>query len=176
MISGVHLTSLRTPTAEAILVRPPCQPPRPSLSGFLCFPSHPTSVTQLTAPHTALRLTPLSPHPYLSAPPCPAGVRQVRLRHPSGRPVIEGEPLSVKEGDLWAFYASRSPHETKEVRMGGTRPAPHARPAERWGAHGGGLMARRLLHYGGVLIIFPLHDGVELPKGMKRGRSVAIRL
>lgn len=36
----------------------------------------------------------------------------VRLRHPSGRPVIDGEPLPVEEGDLWTFYASRTRHET----------------------------------------------------------------
>lgn len=36
----------------------------------------------------------------------------VRLSHPSGRPVIDGAPLIVDECDLWAFFASRCPHET----------------------------------------------------------------
>eukprot|EP00967_Tisochrysis_lutea_P089388 scaffold127222_cov32-Tisochrysis_lutea.AAC.12 len=37
------------------------------------------------------------------------------MRHHSGYPVIEGEQLPVAEGDLWAFYASRSLHETNMV-------------------------------------------------------------
>ena len=45
---------------------------------------------------------------------------QVRLRDPSGRPVIEGESLDVEEGDLWVFFASRSMHETSTIQ--GTEP------------------------------------------------------
>ena len=36
----------------------------------------------------------------------------VRMANPSGRPVVEGSPLPVEEGDLWAFFASKSLHET----------------------------------------------------------------
>ena len=44
----------------------------------------------------------------------------VRLRCLSGRPVIEGEPLDVEEGDMWVFFASRSLHETSTIQ--GTEP------------------------------------------------------
>lgn len=39
----------------------------------------------------------------------------VRLTHPSGRPIVDGSPLPVTEGDLWAFFASKCPHETAVV-------------------------------------------------------------
>jgi hypothetical protein len=39
----------------------------------------------------------------------------VSLAHPSGRPVIEDEPLPVAEGDLWVFFASRSMHQTEPL-------------------------------------------------------------
>jgi hypothetical protein len=45
----------------------------------------------------------------------------VRLPDPSGRPVIEGIPLPVEEGDLWAFFASKSMHETTPLQ-GTTEP------------------------------------------------------
>lgn len=44
----------------------------------------------------------------------------VRCAEPSGRPVVEGAALPVAEGDLWAFFASRSLHETKPLQ--GTDP------------------------------------------------------
>ena len=44
----------------------------------------------------------------------------VRMPHPSGRPVIEGSALPVEEGDLWAFVASRSSHQTEALQ--GTEP------------------------------------------------------
>ena len=40
----------------------------------------------------------------------------VRLAHPSGRPIIEATPLPVEEGDLWAFHASKSVHETQTLQ------------------------------------------------------------
>ncbi|KAL1520521.1 hypothetical protein AB1Y20_022098 [Prymnesium parvum] len=40
----------------------------------------------------------------------------VRMPHPSGRPIIEGEALDVEEGDLWVFMASRSAHETQPLQ------------------------------------------------------------
>ena len=44
----------------------------------------------------------------------------VRLTEPSGRPIVEGVPLPVAECDLWAFYASKCPHETAPIT--GTEP------------------------------------------------------
>jgi hypothetical protein len=40
----------------------------------------------------------------------------VRLAHPSGRPVIEGEALDIAEGDLWVFVASKSFHQTEPLQ------------------------------------------------------------
>ena len=45
----------------------------------------------------------------------------VALKHPSGRPVIEGSPLDVGEGDLWAFFASNCMHETAPLQGGEPR-------------------------------------------------------
>ena len=44
----------------------------------------------------------------------------VRLPDPSGRPVVEDVPLPVQEGDLWAFFASKSMHCTEPLL--GTEP------------------------------------------------------
>ena len=40
----------------------------------------------------------------------------VRLRDPSGRPVIEDTALPVEERDLWVFTASKSRHETRPLQ------------------------------------------------------------
>lgn len=40
----------------------------------------------------------------------------VRLADPSGRPVIEGAALEVEECDLWAFFASKCPHQTEPLQ------------------------------------------------------------
>jgi hypothetical protein len=40
----------------------------------------------------------------------------VRLAEPTGRPIVEGMPLPVDEGDLWAFFASKCMHETQPLR------------------------------------------------------------
>ena len=39
----------------------------------------------------------------------------VRLADLSGQPVVEGTALPVTEGDLWAFFASKSMHETRPL-------------------------------------------------------------
>jgi hypothetical protein len=95
-LCGSSLTPLSLARSLS-LFSPPISPPSPAPTRT----PRSASVCGLTAPFP----TSTSPH-----------VRQVRLRHPSGRPVIEDEALSVEEGDLWAFYASRSFHETKQVR------------------------------------------------------------
>lgn len=40
----------------------------------------------------------------------------VKMADPSGQPVVEGRALPVEEGDLWAFFASRSQHETRPLQ------------------------------------------------------------
>ena len=40
----------------------------------------------------------------------------VALRHPSARPIIEGEALDVAERDMWAFVASKRMHQTEILR------------------------------------------------------------
>ena len=44
----------------------------------------------------------------------------VRLADPSGRPIVEGKALPVDECDMWAFFASKCPHETAPI--GGDQP------------------------------------------------------
>lgn len=45
----------------------------------------------------------------------------VQLAHGSGRPVVDGAPLPVAEGDLWVFFASRSPHQTEPLECDAPR-------------------------------------------------------
>ena len=40
----------------------------------------------------------------------------VRLADPTGLPIVDGASLPVAEGDLWAFFASKSPHETAPLQ------------------------------------------------------------
>lgn len=40
----------------------------------------------------------------------------VRMPNESGRPVIDGAALPVEEGDLWAFFASKCPHQTHPLQ------------------------------------------------------------
>ena len=44
----------------------------------------------------------------------------VRLADPSGKPIVDGTALPVAECDLWAFFASKSLHETAPLK--GTEP------------------------------------------------------
>ena len=48
--------------------------------------------------------------------PGPEETFMVRLADVSGRPVVEGTALPVAEGDLWAFFASKSRPETRPLQ------------------------------------------------------------
>ena len=45
----------------------------------------------------------------------------VKIKDPSGRPIIEGSALPVAECDLWAFFASKCMHETAPLQGGEPR-------------------------------------------------------